>query len=273
MDVFHGKPFPKDEVEFVLIGAGLPRTGTASTRVGMEMILPGKCHHMARVAADQSDRNVTHWLKAVSGDLTDDEWKKFIKDERLSTGVDYPISLFWKDLMRIYPNAKVLLNVRDPVRWYQSVKNTILNLVAIADSPLMRYNPLMLAFFKIIGAPNMADVPKKTCYAPVTLLGETWPKGMFGAVEDGETEAVRFFNAWKDEVIKEVPADRLLVWEVKNGWEPICKFLGVPVPKEPFPNVNDTSEQQKRISFMRRMIYGTWAVTIAGIASAAYLFV
>ena len=121
-----GKALPSSEVEFVLIGAGLPRTGTMSTFTALEMILPGKCHHMARLMSDKTDRNTTFWLRAVRGEVTDGDWRQFVKDERLSAGVDYPISLFWKDLLRIYPNAKVLLNDRDPVRWYKSVKNTIL---------------------------------------------------------------------------------------------------------------------------------------------------
>merc|ERR1712071_504321 len=121
-----GKLLPAEEVDFVLIGAGLPRTGTMSTFTALEMILPGKCHHMVRAIGDTTPRNRTLWLKAVKEKVTDDEWKQFIRDEGLSAGVDYPTSLFWKDLMRIYPNAKVLLNDRDPVHWYESVKNTIL---------------------------------------------------------------------------------------------------------------------------------------------------
>ena len=93
---------------------------------------------------------------------------------------------------------------------------------------------------------------------------------MFGAVEDGQEEAVRFFNAWKAQVMREVPADRLLVWQVKEGWGPLCNFLGLPVPEEPFPNVNDTPSMLKKINLLRRIVFGTWAVTTAGVASAIY---
>ena len=85
-----GKELPSSEVEFVLIGAGLPRTGTMSTYAALEMILPGKCHHMARVMSDKTDRNTTFWLRAVRGEVTDADWRQFVKDERLSAGVDYP---------------------------------------------------------------------------------------------------------------------------------------------------------------------------------------
>lgn len=207
--------------------------------------------------------------------------------ERLSAGVDYPISLFWKDLIKMYPNAKVhiiccfkmsfasmnsyqvgslinctqvtglskislaswnslpnmyhraqwshpqdtqpyiewkqvLLNDRDPVRWYESVKNTIFNVVALFNSPIVAFNPLLQLILVLTGRTAMTIVPKvpslwnemwmqrntslfriqsfqAVCYAP-TPLGSAFPRGMFGAVEDGQEEAVRFFEAWKAEV-------------------------------------------------------------------------
>ena len=93
----------------------------------------------------------------------------------------------------------------------------------------------------------------------------------------------RFFNAWKTQVIREVPADKLLVWQVKEGWAPLCKvgkfvrkciilfqFLGVPVPDAPFPNVNDTPTMLWRIKITQRVIAGTWALIMAGLAGAVY---
>ena len=267
--ISHGKPLPSCEVDFVLIGAGLPRTGTMSTYTALEKILPGKCHHMARVGTDKTDRNVTFWLKAVVGDVTDEEWRQFVKDERLSAGVDYPVSLFWRDLVRIYPNAKVLLNDRDPVRWYESVRNTILQVVGVSTGPLARFNPLLQLVMFVSGRGKVLVVPKTLCYAE-TALGSAFPRGMFGAVEDGQEEAVKFFNAWKAQVIREVPADRLLVWQVKEGWGPLCSFLGLPVPEEPFPNVNDTPSMLQRIGIIKKLVLGTWAVTAVGLASAVY---
>ena len=111
------------------------------------------------------------WLAAVGGGVTDEQWRTFVRDERLSGGVDYPLSLFWKDLIRIYPNAKVattntqeapqvLLSDRDPVRWYESVKNTIYDVVGIiAHNPLTKYNPLMQLLLRISGASRFIQVP------------------------------------------------------------------------------------------------------------------
>jgi len=264
-----GKPLPKEEVDFILIGAGLPRTGTMSTYTALEMILPGKCHHMARVGTDETSRNISFWPKAVAGDVSEVEWRQFIKAERLSAGVDYPISLFWKDLVKIYPNAKVLLNDRDPVRWYESVKSTILQVVGLVNGPATRWNLLMRLLLKVSGQEAMSVVPTVTCYAP-TPLGPEFPRGLFGAVEGGQEEAVKFFEAWKEQVIREVPAERLLVWQVKEGWGPLCQFLGVPVPDEPFPNVNDTPTMLDRIRKFKRIVAGTWAITVGLAGIVAY---
>jgi len=263
-----GKPFPKEEVEFILIGAGLPRTGTLSTYTALEMLLPGKCHHMARVATDKTTRNQDFWPKAVAGKATEEEWKQFVREERLSACVDFPSSLFWKDLLKIYPNAKVLLNDRDPVRWYESAKNTVFQIIQLIHSPAVTFNPLLQLVMRLTGQRGHRVVQKALSKYLPSPLDSVYPRGMFGAIEQGQEEAVKFYQAWKAQVVKEVPADRLLIWQVKQGWEPLCKFLGIPVPEVAFPNVNDTPMFQKRISGIQRMVTATWTVT-AGLASLA----
>ena len=86
--------------------------------------------------------------------------------------------------------------------------------------------------------------PEFTCWAP-THLGPRYPQGLFGVIDSGEETAVRFFNEWNAQVKDVIPADRLLVFEVKEGWEPLCRFLDVPVPDCPFPRVNDTETMNK----------------------------
>ena len=82
-----------------------------------------------------------------------------------------------------------------------------------------------------------------------------------------------FFNEWKEQVIAEIPADKLLVFEVKEGWNPLCKFLGVPVPDTPFPNVNDTKSFQKRIMFMKGICFAAWSsVPVLVAVGSYYLF-
>ena len=103
--------------------SSLPRTGTFSTLLALERLLPGKCYHMARAITNQEDKQ--HWAEAEEGRLEDTQWTSFISSRSLSASVDFPMSLFWRDLARLYPKAKVVVTVRDPVKWYQSVGNTI----------------------------------------------------------------------------------------------------------------------------------------------------
>ena len=110
-----------------------------------------------------------------------------------------------------------------------------------------------------------------TCWSP-TYLGAKYPQGLFGAVDAGEETAVRFFNDWNEEVINNVPADRLLIFEVKQGWAPLCQFLGLPEPDEPFPNTNDTAQMQKMLGMMRKASLVFWSLTLASVAVAAYYF-
>ena len=269
-----------EDVEYILIGAGkcwclilghdllyclsgLPRTGTMSTFTALEKILPGKCHHMVRAFSDKNDPQF--WNKASRGQMTDEDMMQFIKTSKLAASVDFPMSLYWKDLARLYPNAKVLLNVRDPVKWFQSVRNTILQIVMLTQTSWLGLP------FRLMRLDAPISPAKFTCFAP-TYLGPKYPQGMFGAVLEGEETAVRFFNDWVDQVKSEIPQERLLVFEVKNGWEPLCKFLDVPVPDEPFPNVNDTVSMQAKLRSMKRFCGVAWTVMIGVVGTAAYYF-
>jgi len=251
------------QVDFVLIGAGLPRTGTHSTFTALEQILPGKCHHMLRAFTGEAD--ASFWPKVERGEVREEEWKEFINGEGLSASVDFPMSLYWKDLLKMYPDAKVLLTVRDPVKWYQSVKNTIrIGCSFIRESTLG-------APVRIIGLlrGKPAGPALYTCEAP-TYLGAKYPRGLFGAVDGGVEVAVNFFNEWKEQVIAEVPADRLLVFDVKQGWEPLCTFLGVPQPETPFPHTNDTKAQEERLQSMKKFCFFLWSITAALIGTGAF---
>jgi len=70
-------------------------------------------------------------------------------------------------------------------------------------------------------------------------------------IEQGQDESVDFFNKWVSEVQEFVPRDRLLVFEVKDGWKPLCDFLGLPQPEEPFPNVNDSESMKRKYKMMK----------------------
>ena len=152
-------------------------------------------------------------------------------------GVDYPVSHFYKEILEIYPKAKVLLNVRDPVKWYQSVRDSILDIsIAQKSFPCNIFHHLMGTREQTQLVWDLSD--------PVPSSSSTG-LGMFSAVSAGQDTAVQFYKDHVEEVKRHVPADKLLVFEVKEGWEPLCRFLDVPVPDCPFPRVNDTETMNK----------------------------
>ena len=234
--------------EFVVIGAGLPRTGTMSTMTALEQILGGPCYHMKSVL-DQKDRAV-FWRGLQTGEVptTSESFRNHFSKDGFVAGVDFPPANYYKELMDAYPNAKVLLTVREPERWYLSVKNTIYNFVYVFPRtwPYSWYNTLT-------NGKALTD-----------MVNGINPK-LLESVRDGEEAAVQFYNEWVEEVKKSVPPERLLVFSVKEGWEPLCAFLGLPVPGTPFPNVNDTAVMLARIRNFKRMSWGLVTVLSAGL--------
>merc|ERR1712098_517885 len=119
-------------------------------------------------------------------------WKEFIRLEKIGAGVDYPTSLFWMDLIRIYPNAKVLFTDRDPVKWYESVKNSILQLCLLNRGFWNLPIRLLLPIGRLLAMPEML------CrHGRQGAFGRKWAGGMFGAVEEGEAAAVQYYKDWK----------------------------------------------------------------------------
>ena len=152
--------------------------------------------------------------------------------------------------MKAYPTAKVLLTTRTPESWYTSVKGSIFGTVELSKSWVN------VAFIKLIGRHSMFSTVQRICFKEP----KGFKHGMFGAIGAGPDASKTFFNQWVDEVKKTVPADRLLVFSVKEGWEPLCKFLEVPVPDQPFPRVNDTATIKKNMKMNKTMSH----VTIIG---------
>lgn len=203
-----------------VIGAGLPRTGTSSMKAGLEQLGFAPTYHMFELMSrpDQLSR----WLHALEGDPVD--WDHVT--EGYPAGVDWPFSFFWRELAAAYPQAKVVLTVRDPQTWYTSMASTIFQ-----------------------GVAAMSDGA-----APPGNIGEDFAKlmrPMFGSLFAGELrvpseeESVAAFERHREAVIEAIPAERLLVFQVSQGWEPLCDFLGVPVPDTPFPHLNETEAMHR----------------------------
>jgi sulfotransferase family protein len=203
-----------------VIGAGFGRTGTLSLKAALEQVGEGPCMHMIPLLGDAERARLFH--KAANGDSGSLD---AALDGCRST-VDWPGTYFWRELVDKHPDAKVILTVRDPQKWYDSAYRTI---------------------FQAASAPRPAGEPGDLTAALDMAHAVVWDGTFDGRFADREF-AVRTFEEHNAEVRRSVPAERLLEFEVSQGWEPLCDFLGRPVPDAPFPRLNDAAEFQKMMT-------------------------
>jgi Sulfotransferase domain len=211
-----------------LIGTGLPRTGTLSQKVALEMLGLAPCYHMVNVLADLDEART--WRRALDGARPWDE----VFDGFQAT-VDWPGAFFYKELLEAYPEAKVLLSVRDADAWERSMRETIWGIF---------YGDTLI---RDLSSARARIDSKWDGY--LEMMKEMWKQsGLIdegaGTTSDSMKAAMVRFN---EEVQLTVPADRLLVWSVGEGWEPLCEFLELPVPDTPFPHLNDSKVFAERI--------------------------
>lgn len=185
-----------------VIGAGFGRTGTASLHLALNQLNQGPTQHMFHLTGE-----IVGQLHAVAKNGASPDWDQLL--DGYNSAVDWPWSAFYKELMEKYPEAKVVLTVRDPEKWYASTMETV------------------------YGSSSRAPAGPFRDFVHAVV----WDGVFDGRFED-KAYAIQKFNEHIEEVKKTVPADRLLVFEVKDGWEPLCSFLGVPVPDGPFPKTN-----------------------------------
>lgn len=203
---------------------GFGRTGTLSLKHALEQLGFAKCYHFSDMYDDPDAP--ARWLAFSEGQPMD--WEKVFAGCQAT--VYWSPSYDYETLLAQYPDIKVVLSVRDPEKWYASMYNTV-----------YRYNRMTFFrewFLRIFG---MVKPELKTLYRLWHLQEQTlWRKVFQGRFHD-QPYAIDIFNRHIAEVKQKVPPERLLVFNVKDGWEPLCAFLDVPVPSTPFPHVNDTS--------------------------------
>jgi hypothetical protein len=231
-----------------VIGAGFGRTGTMSLKVALEELGFGPCYHMREVFAHPE--HVELWRAATQGKPLD--WEKIFGDYRAT--VDWPACTFYSELMERNPNAKVILTVRDPKRWYESAYNTIYRMTGAASSPVFYVASLVM------------PRAKGMKHARRMIIELVWERDLDGRFEDRE-HAIETFERHNEEVKQCVPPEKLLVYNVKEGWSPLCDFLGVDIPDQPFPHLNDTEVFRGRIRRMRLLTTAalTVGVSLAGL--------
>ncbi|MDH3740546.1 MAG: sulfotransferase family protein [Hyphomicrobiales bacterium] len=191
-----------------LIGAGFGRTGTESMKLALEQLGLGRCHHMREVIDDENLRD--RWRKVVNGGPAD--WDRLF--DGFGCTVDWPSAHYWRELAAHYPDAKILLTVRSPDSWYKSFSNTILKVIESGDS-LTGMGP--------------------------QLVG----KKIFGGRAGDRDHAISIYERNTADVLAAFPPERLLTYTVGDGWEPLCAFLGKPVPDTSFPRTNSTEQFQE----------------------------
>jgi hypothetical protein len=205
-----------------VIGAGFGRTGTASLKRALEMLGFGPCHHMSEVL--KRPETAAGWTRALHGDVA--VLPDLVSGYRAT--LDFPSCLLWRELVDRYPEAKVVLTVRDPVRWYRSARATILS-----QDRETRADRLTAA----------AGAGLVEALAPLSAAMAA--RGFRRDLDEASTIAV--FVRHNESVRAGVEEGRLLVYEVEQGWAPLCDFLGVDVPSLSFPRGNDSGAFQQNV--------------------------
>lgn len=206
-----------------VIGAGFGRTGTSSLKSALEELGFGPCHHMEEVFG-HAPTQIPLWVDVVDGKPP--AWDAIFAG--YESAVDFPTQHWYREILAHWPDAKVILTVRDAEGWWTSTRATIY--AVSQDIPqrwVGRYLPVIGGVFKI-------------------TVAAIW-KGRFGGRFLDKEYAISVYNQYNESVKAALPADKLLVFDVKEGWAPLCRFLGVPVPSTPFPRRNDTAEFRKRV--------------------------
>jgi|SRR5665213_332689 len=190
-----------------VVGTGLGRTGTKSMQTALGMLGFGACHHMVDVF--QHPASMQLWIDAGDGRP---DWDTIFKD--YNSAVDYPSAAYWRELTSFYSDAKVLHTVRDPNEWFDSVHATI-----FAPGSLSRREG--------------DDVPQRF----FASIRRRLPSRL-----DDRAAMTDYFRIHTEAVAAAISPGRLLVYQMGEGWERLCKFLRVPVPAEPFPSENSRAE-------------------------------
>lgn len=189
-----------------VIGAGFGRTGTMSLKVALEQVGFGPCYHMVE-CFPKGPEHYRYWEEALAGRP---EWEALF--DGFPSAVDFPVCTSWNALAEFYPEAKVVLTVRDPEKWFDSTQDTIFSPEWMAYLPTSEAGPYLQATINDYFDDRMHD----------------------------RDHLINRFNEHIADVQATISDERLLTFDVREGWKPLCAFLDVPVPDEPFPRVNDT---------------------------------
>jgi hypothetical protein len=198
-------------MSLAVFSAGFGRTGTMSLKLALEEIGLGPCHHMKEVV-DHGEVQIPLWNAACAGQP---DFAAIYSG--YPAAVDWPTAAFWREVAQAYPDARVILSTRSAESWYQSFSQTILSILVAPDTWPASARPWL---------EMVTDVVIRRSFG-----GKTGRDDLIGA-----------FLAHEAAVKAAIPPEKLLVFDVREGWEPLCAFLGTPVPSSPFPRTNSKEE-------------------------------
>ena len=202
-----------------VIGAGFGRTATASLKYALETLLAAPCYHMSEVLG--KDGHIDLWLEAALGKP---DWHTIF--DGYAATVDFPAANYWRELAEAFPDAKVLLSVRDAEKWFQSTQETIFS-------------------------QTLQELQAKTKWG--RMIKATIDDHLGGVMNDREA-LISAYQVHNHAVKNAFDDSRLLVFEAKQGWGPLCSFLGVEIPEEPFPHINSKEEFDTIFEMLRSPI-------------------
>lgn len=240
-----------------IIGAGYGRTGTKSTYTALNQ-LGFPCYHMIEVIRNKANKtHLDFWrMVAHSPSGTKHDWEQVLS--QYTAAVDNPTCCVWRELMVAYPDAKVLLTLHPngPEAWYESTIDTIYFTENVWQFKVLEW---LTPFGR-----KMGDMSRELI----------WRRNLKGTMDD-KARAIAQYKQHIEDVRAAVPADKLLIFVVDQGWGPLCKFLGVPTPSTPFPNVNDRAAIKKIIAGIIKGAYvflGAGAIILAALIYGAVKF-
>jgi predicted naringenin-chalcone synthase len=194
-----------------VIGAGFGRTGTMSLKVALEELGAGPCLHSLESLRAGDSGAASHWQRLADGEQID--WREALAG--WGSTVDWLGARFYGEILAAWPGAKVILSVREPEAWYESC------------------NASIHATRGLVGARPAATAP-----AVLDAVEDVIWQGVFGGRFPDRDYALQVFDRHRRQVVETVPAEQLLIYDIRDGWGPLCEFLEVPVPETPFPHLN-----------------------------------
>jgi hypothetical protein len=239
-------------VSLKVIGAGFGRTGTMSTYTALNQ-LGLRCYHMFEVIENKANKGHLDFWNAVANAPAGaaHDWNQVFAG--YAAAVDNPAVCVWRELLAAYPDAKVLLTLhpKGAEAWYESTIDTIY------------FSMSSWQFHLLSWVTPFAHKMRNMCNKLI------WQRAHQGTMVD-RARSLAFYRDHVERVKASVPAEKLLIYSVDQGWEPLCRFLGLPVPATPFPNVNDRAALKKVIANITRGAYAL--ITLAAILLAALIF-